>query len=380
MNKIIDSKYDKPFDFDEVPKELHNVELTEGQLERLAHGLETGLIEGIVLEDDSVVNAKISLSRNDESGLVEINYNIQEETLEIPEVILGVNLSKEQKQLLKDGELISGFKVNGEGLHIGVDPELRKVVVKSDRDLGIPNKLLDCELSEFDKITLVNGRKTTTKLFKTSNGDHFTARIGITRDSKGVEFTEITAIKDLGRVDKLRKELNTARVITDEKYLLNMPAITANQDHSKRTYKPIEPASYKIKSIKDIRIDRERENNNIEVAKSNNETLRVSKQQGNINYRVGAKKKQGHIKYKSVSGDDKGFSITPEKSKSAFLKDTFKGVKITNEQKEKFAKGQKVLIKGAQFKDGKKDVFVFKDKAGNFKTKYAEEKSNEREI
>ena len=384
MNKIINNELDRPFHLDEIPKKLHNITFTQEQLDRLSQGLPTGLIEGIVFEDGSIENAKISLSKNSDTDKLEINYNFKEENLAIPDKIFDVLLTSEQKNKIINGELLGGFTMNGQSIYIGLDPELNKVVVKTQRELKIPNELLNYTLDPVDKMYLSNGKMTDERLFKTNKGDYFTARVSLTIDKKGIELVNIKSISQ-PRALEIKDILNASKVVKDDQFLLNMPGITANQEHSKQTYKPIEKVVYKRESLHNIKIQRERHiiksspnEHSTQVTIENKKTSksihqkkekRVYKRNGKTYTHVD-KPKVSYVQYENVTGGADGFTITPKNKNAAFLKATFKDVHTTAQQRSDFIKGREVLIKGANFGGDIKDVIVFKDNTGSFQTRF----------
>lgn len=350
MNKIIDNKIDYLFDLDDVPKQVYNVNLSEQQVKRLASGLKTDLIEGLETED-GVTSGKISLSAA-EDGKIHINITEKEETLYIPHEILGNTLTDINKQELLDGALLS-LIYKGNQYFVGIDQDLNKITISTDREMGIPQSFCNYTLDETDKYRLANGSVTDQRLFQTNKGDYFLAKLNLTNDKKGIEILEIKTISK-EKAEKLKITINKSKVITDETKMIGSPMLSKNKKTSLENHRDIEKPIFRVAK------NQERRKAELEELK----TYKNSKT--NEEYRV-KKNVRESIKYLGSSGNEEGFTIIP---KSLFLKDTFKGVKITDKMRMDFDNFKKVRINGANIRGVKRDVYIYKTKEGGFKTDY----------
>lgn len=363
MNQIIENKEAYEFDIEKVPHKIHNINLTEQQRQRLASGLKTDLIEGMIFEDGSAKNVKISLSENPK-GLLQLDYDYQKDTLHIPNKVLGVVLSDDNKADLLDGKLIS-LNIKGVQHFIGVDDELNKITIKTENELGIPDKIGNYQLNEVDKYYLAAGKLTDQHLFQTKTGDYFLARVGLPKDKKGFELLDISGISKTKALE-IEGEMNKSRVITDEKYMLPVATDKSGKsplDASLEWEKPI----FRI-SPDQLRRKAELEEKGIVFE----DGMLVGKPEVVTNKETGKQyavakfeKENKSIEYLSVSGSKDGFTIYP---KQLFLKDKYKGVNITDKMRMDFDNFKKVKLEGVSLNGKKQDVFISKQKDGGFRT------------
>jgi hypothetical protein len=137
----------------------------------------------------TTVNGKRAKIRMSENG-VSIYY--RKEALVIPKKVLGKKLSTSQQKSLLDGDVIVLSTRKGD-IYLQVDRELNSVVVRSERELGIPSQIGGYELTSADKCLWANGHTLESKLLLGDEG-YFIADVSRTADGKGFSFTNIQTV------------------------------------------------------------------------------------------------------------------------------------------------------------------------------------------
>lgn len=168
-------------------KELYEYALQNGyQLDGKGTRLEKGVLSGL-----TDINGKQGKVRLQEDGIT-IMY--RKETLVIPDRILGEKLSKQQKQDLMDGNVIVLSTGKGDIL-LQVDRDINSVVVRSEKELSIPAKIGDYELTAADKYLLANGYSLDNKLVRTPEG-YIITDISMLPDKKGYTFSNVQSVSE----------------------------------------------------------------------------------------------------------------------------------------------------------------------------------------
>ena len=303
MKKIIKNSVENVFTEKEIPKTIHNIALTENQRQRLLKGLKTGLIKGVIFENGKVENVKIQAIKDKENN-VNLEYDIQKKSLEIPNKIFNQNLTEEQIQQLYNGELLH-LNFKQKDYFIGVDPDLNKITIKNLKEIQIPDKLGRYKLDSHDKQRLANGLETRDHVFVTSSNNYYVGSIKLTEDKKGIE---INNIKDLDK--------DTAIKLSEK---INIPM----KAESKSSFGDI---------TQEIIRDLEKDSNNSKILK------RVSKE-----------------------------GITEIQTNKIFTPKTFKGVQLSEKQIKDFEDFKKITLENAQkVTNGKKyNVTIWKEKEKN---------------
>lgn len=192
MNRFTDREVD------EVARAL-DVSFTPADREALLQGRYTSLIDDLS-DGQSQCSGKIRLEKDVRTKEIRVNFYFRKEALFIPDVLFGRRLSGDEKQRMKDGELLR-FSYRGSNIYLQVDRELNSVIVKSDRDLNIPavignyNGFPGYSLTDGDKELLANGGTLPPKVLKGEQG-FFLARFSMTEDMKGYSFRDYESIPD----------------------------------------------------------------------------------------------------------------------------------------------------------------------------------------
>ncbi|MDR1368803.1 MAG: DUF3945 domain-containing protein [Dysgonamonadaceae bacterium] len=167
---------------------MKNGNLLDGKGTKLKPGIMSDLMD---------INGKPGKIRLTENG---ISIFYQKETLLIPDTILGRKLSDVDKRLLKSGDVVViPGKDSARDIYVQVDKKLNSVIVKSNREISIPDVIGKAKeysgytLTVEDKQTLANGNMLKNKLIGTEAG-YFIADVSITADKKGVSFTNIQSL------------------------------------------------------------------------------------------------------------------------------------------------------------------------------------------
>lgn len=180
-------------------KDLYEYALLNGyQLDGKGSKLEKGELSKL-----TEINGKPGKIRLQEEG-VSIMY--RKESLVIPERILGQKLSQKQKQDLLEGNVIALSTRKGD-IFLQVDKELNRVVVRSEKELSIPAKIGDYELTTADKYLLANGYSLDNKLVRTPEG-YIITDISMLPDKTGYTFSNVQRVSETKAKDLLSAREN----------------------------------------------------------------------------------------------------------------------------------------------------------------------------
>jgi len=182
----------KKFNTAEIDDDICGVKIPSEQKEKLAFGQYSDLLENLQIDDKTVRDAKIKLTK-DQSGKMKVNFYFKSEFLKIPEKILNTNLSEEQKKDLLDNKTIGPIIHNNKEIYFKIDNDLNKVTVLSANEISIPNQIGNYQLNEADKKILSNNEKLGTRVYQGDDG-YFLANVKIRDDKKGIEFTNIKSV------------------------------------------------------------------------------------------------------------------------------------------------------------------------------------------
>lgn len=187
-------------------KELYEYALQNGYpLDGKGTKLEKGVLSGLM-----DINGKPAKVRLQEHG-VSIIY--RKEALTIPDRIYGKKLSKQQMQDLLDGNVIVLPTKKGDIL-LQVDKDLNAVVVRSEKELSVPAKIGDYELTAADKYLLANGHSLDNKMIHTPEG-YIITDITMLPDKKGYAFANLQKIPET----KAQQIIQAREMAKDKEYL-----------------------------------------------------------------------------------------------------------------------------------------------------------------
>lgn len=189
-------------------KDLYDHALMNGYL---LDGKGTKLEKG-ALSDLTEVKGKPAKLRITEKG-VSVFY--KKETLVIPDKILGKKLSEKQRKALLEGEIIVIPAKRG-SMFVQVDKDLNSVIVRSEKELSIPAKIGERELTTTDKYLLVNGYSLDNMIIHNEEG-YFIADISWTDDKKGIVFKNMQSIPEAKAKELLDKQQDKDNISTVEK-------------------------------------------------------------------------------------------------------------------------------------------------------------------
>lgn len=222
----------KKFKTAEIDDNICGVIISPEQKEKLAYGQYSDLLENLQIDNKTVRDAKIKLTK-DKSGKMKINFYFKSEFLKIPDKILNTDLSEEQKKDLLENKTIGPVKHNNQDIYFKVDNELNKVTILSANEISIPNQIGNYKLNEADKKTLSNNETLNTRLYQGDEG-YFLANVKIRDDKKGIEFSNIKSVSQ-HESKKLSEKFNDPNN-TDHKLKFEQKKIEKKQiekDHSK---------------------------------------------------------------------------------------------------------------------------------------------------
>ena len=182
----------KKINLTEIDDEICGVKISSEQKEKLAFGQYSDLLENLRIDDKTVRDAKLKVTK-DKSGKIKVNFYFKSEFLKIPDKILNTNLSEEQKKELLDNKTIGPIVHNNKDIYFKVDNELNKVTVLSANEISIPNQIGNYKVNEADKSILSNNEKLGTRIYQ-GDDSYFLANVKIRDDKKGIEFTNIKSV------------------------------------------------------------------------------------------------------------------------------------------------------------------------------------------
>lgn len=222
-------------------KELYDYALKNGYL---LDGKGTKLEKGVMSEMTEVRGkpAKIRMTKNG----VSVFY--KNDVLTIPDKILGKKLSKKQKELLLDGDMIVISTKKGDKF-VHVDRDLNAVIVRSEKELSIPTRIGERELTTADKYLLANGHSIDDMIFHNEEG-YFIADVSLTSDRRGVSLANVQTISELKAKELLeeQKENNKVQDFTHE----NQPGIENDRDFEAELKEAVAKDDYeKMTQLKD---------------------------------------------------------------------------------------------------------------------------------
>jgi len=177
------------FQISEIPSTINGVKLTDRDIEKLLYGEPSGLLKGLMFEEGEVRDGKIWLSR-DETGQLEINYLFAKHEVPISKQIEDYVLPDDIRLKLLNNETVGPFLFGGQHVFLQVDQEINRVLIKSGYEINVPKKIASYSLTAEDMNTLANGGKLENRLF-CINGKYYTAKIGMTKDKRGILFENL---------------------------------------------------------------------------------------------------------------------------------------------------------------------------------------------
>ena len=180
-----------------------------------------GLLEDLSIEDalatdkdreilynleDGEVSPLVNLADGDKAKMQRVGNGIYlhrcKDTLMIPTYLLGEKLSNEKMESLFQGNAII-INDGKENYYLQVDKETNSIIVRSEKEIGLgtpmvigENKKFDypgIELSDRDKVLMINGARTEQKLMCGDEG-FFLAELGLTEDRKGFVFSNVISL------------------------------------------------------------------------------------------------------------------------------------------------------------------------------------------
>lgn len=172
----------------------------------LLDGKGTKLEKGI-MSDLMDIGEKKGKLRMNENG---ISVFYRKETLTIPDRMFGHKLNKREKEQLLRGDIIPLETKKGT-IMLQVDKDLNSVIIRSNKEIKIPNVIGRTEqyegykLTKADKYLLANGHTLESKLMHSKDG-YILADITLTDDKKGIQLSNIQTITE-GKAQELIKEM-----------------------------------------------------------------------------------------------------------------------------------------------------------------------------
>ena len=202
QHSTVANEFSPLFDKNKIPDEIHGAKLSEDDKINLANGYLSSV--HIFNIDGKAKKGKVKLQKG-QDGHPDFSFNFFRDELTIPNKILGVRLSEQQKQDLKNGQSISLVQ-NKKDYIIQVDNELNKVMVARPGQIKIPDSIGGYALTEQDKAHLNDNKQLSTRVFK-GKDNYFLANVNLTEDKNGIVFSNIQFVQD-HEVKKLMAQYN----------------------------------------------------------------------------------------------------------------------------------------------------------------------------
>lgn len=184
-------------------------------LTRLLNGYKTSLINsgGILIGQIPIdeFSAKYHLVRNEITGKVETRVTLPQASLIIPKEIFGYVFNDRDRQELEtrgmlshsvnlrplvDGDKTRMVAVKSKTLgsmkhFVGVDPETNRIEFLPAYQIRIPSKIKGKELSNIEKLELLEGKEIVLSGLQSENGEAFTAIVQVHAGKGSLQIKEV---------------------------------------------------------------------------------------------------------------------------------------------------------------------------------------------
>jgi len=178
-------------DLEKIAQEVYGVALSPAQRIRLSNPAESLYLENMSI-NGRLVDGKINYFIKD--GEPHLKLVEKKTTLEIPEQIAGQRLTDEQKNQLLEGK-VTLLQLKTGPLFLQVDRDINRVVVRSEKEMGVPSQIGGYVLSDSDKEKFANKEQLPPRVFQNpQTGNYFMATIQLTEDGKGMEFSNYKSL------------------------------------------------------------------------------------------------------------------------------------------------------------------------------------------
>lgn len=198
------------YPIDQIPSGIGGHEFSPEEINRLSHGLPTHLISDISLNDE-IFDAKVSV-KADKDGKLFLLFDPYRETLDIPDTILGINLTDEQKESLKTGQEIGPFEYKNEIYYFAQDKDLNLITIRTPEQFGVRDVINGYELSQSDKDQLKKSDILSTRVFK-GEDTYFSAQLQTSIQEDGTvkytfhQYNEISNIRAMSLIQEFNVDL-----------------------------------------------------------------------------------------------------------------------------------------------------------------------------
>lgn len=197
-----------------IPPIVAGKTLTQEEIKTLSFG-DKILLKDVVSDKGSLTDLYFKLVKDKKGEFVgTFDFIDKKLKLEIPTVILGKEITKEQVEDLQKGKIVGPFGEKEKAVFVQLDKNKNEVVVKSAFEVKDLKEFGGYKLTDNDRQKFVNGEKLDTHVFKDPNGNYFLANIKLTEDKKGIEFTNLESISK-ERATELMPTLNPQINVVD---------------------------------------------------------------------------------------------------------------------------------------------------------------------
>lgn len=180
-----------------IPNSIFGNEITPDIKAQLSRG-QKPYFDQLNIKDEhgSMVKPGRIWFEKDKSGNITLATEFKAPELTIPKKLFNNDLEEAVVSDLKNNKIAGPIKNElNENVYLQVDNKLNKVTVKSEMELGVPQKeLLGYNLSERDKEKFAKGQELPARVFE-HNGNFFISNIQKTADNKGLSFSNTIFLK-----------------------------------------------------------------------------------------------------------------------------------------------------------------------------------------
>lgn len=190
-----------------IPLEIQGIELTSAQQIKLANR-EPILLKGMTDNNGIKKDGHVELIFDEQGNTsAEIKYTSNTQ-LVIGDKIMKYRLSKDDKQKLEKGETLGPLELDKNfKAFLQVDKNQNKVIVRTDNEIGIPNKIGEYKLTDLDKNKLANGLEMLPRIYKGKHG-YFMAQVKLTQEGNGLEYSQIVGLSN-SEAKQMLSSINT---------------------------------------------------------------------------------------------------------------------------------------------------------------------------
>jgi hypothetical protein len=204
-------QYGQVIPIDQIPRSLFDCQLTDPQRDLLSKG-ESVYLKDMVLQDGSLADGSVQLKKGDDSEVKVLMFLDEHQLpLQLPHKILGHILTEEETRLLRAGSEVGPINYKGDLFKIKIDPKLNRVIIKTEKQIGLISQMGGYTFTDSDKKKLLAGQRTSPRIFRSKDGLYFLAQIELTPARDGIIIHEQKIFDKKEDISSLIEIYNTER-------------------------------------------------------------------------------------------------------------------------------------------------------------------------